>query len=105
MKDLTDLHLNPTEYTLERIITSRCVSVGPCLLSFVLPEQTQLDGASQYKIFNGQSDQAPLIIQQSFTYPYAPIPLQVPAYFHRGLYVDLTLNIASITVQYLPLRD
>lgn len=105
MIDLKELVKNPKEWQLERTTVSRCICVGPCLFWFAHYEPSATQSDVEIKIFDGQSDQGDLKLSVLSLYGQPCIPLPGPAFFRRGLYVDLTTNCAAVTVFYLPLRD
>jgi len=105
MQDLSVLVKNPREWLLERITTSRCLCVGPCLFQFLNVEPTSTQSDILVKVFDGQNDQGDHKLSIDDVYSHCPVALPEPAYFRRGLYIDLTTNAAAASVQYLPLKD
>lgn len=103
--DLERLVDDSKEWVLERVTESRCLCVGPCLFSSCLPVATNVNAALLIDIYDGQGDQGDLkcSIHQIYTFPCCSPPF--PAYFRRGLYVNLTTNAAAACIQYLPLKD
>jgi len=105
MQDLKEFVKEPKEWFLERTTTSRCLCVGPCLFQFLNVEPTSTQSDILVKVFDGQNDQGDHKLSISDLYSHCPVSLPHPAYFRRGLYVDLTTNAAAASVQYLPLKD
>lgn len=105
MRDYKEVVANPKEWFLERTSISRCLCVGPCFFQFlsVVPTSTQSDIV--VKVYDGQNTSGDLKLTVKCLYSHNPIPLPHPAYFRRGLYVDLTTNAAEATLQYMPLKD
>lgn len=105
MKELSELIKDPREWNLERVTGSRCLCVGPCLFQFisVVPTSTQSD--ILVKVFDGQNDQGRQKVTIKDVYSHVPVALPQPAFFRRGLYVDLTTNVSEATLQYMPLKD
>ena len=105
MQDLKEFVQEPKEWFLERTTTSRCLCVGPCLFQFLNVEPTSTQSDILVKVFDGQNDQGDHKASISCLYGHGAILLPHPAYFRRGLYIDLTTNAAAASVQYLPLKD
>ena len=105
MIDHKDLVKDPKEWFLERTTKSRCLCVGPCFFQFLNVEPTSTQSDILVKVFDGQNDQGEHKLSISDLYSHSPVSLPQPAYFRRGLYVDLKTNAAAASVQYLPLKD
>jgi len=105
MRDYKDVIKDPKEWFLERTTISRCLCVGPCFFQFLNVEPTATQSDILVKVFDGQNDQGDHKISISDLYSHSPISLPQPAFFRRGLYIDLTTNAAAASVQYLPLKD
>jgi len=105
MIDHKELVKDPKEWFLERITSSRCLCVGPCFFQFLNVEPTSTQSDVLIKVFDGQNDQGEHKVSISCLYGHGAILLPQPAYFRRGLYVDLTTNAGAASVQYLPLKD
>jgi len=103
--DLVRLVEDAKEWSLEKVVKSRCVCVGPCLVHWMIPVATNVSAALEVNVYDGQDDQGKLkiTIAQIYTFPCCSLP--EPAYFRRGLFVDLTTNASGLCIQYLPLRD
>lgn len=93
------------DWSFERITSSRVLCKGPCLVHFVLADPSNAANASSLTVYDGESTNGDLkfVLESKFANPCCTFPL--PAYFRRGLYIDLTTNVESCTVQYLPLRS
>jgi len=105
MIDYKEQVKDPKEWLLERITTSRCLCVGPCFFQFLNVEPSSTQSDILVKVFDGQNDQGDHKLSISCLYSHSPVPLPQPAFFRRGLYVDLTTNADAASVQYLPLKD
>jgi len=105
MQDLSVIVQDPKQWFLERITANRCLCVGPCLFQFLNVEPTSTQSDILVKVFDGQNDQGNHKLSISDLYSHCPVHLPQPAYFRRGLYIDLTTNAAAASVQYLPLKD
>jgi len=105
MQDIKELVNSPREWVLERTTSHRCFCVGPCLFQFLNIEPTSTQSDVLVKVFDGQNDQGEHKLSISDLYSHSPVVLPKPAYFRRGLYVDLTTNAKAASVQYLPLKD
>ena len=105
MIDHKELVKDPKEWFLERTTKSRCLCVGPCFFQFLNVEPTSTQSDILVKVFDGQNDQGEHKLSINDLYSHSPVSLPQPAYFRRGLYVDLTTNAGAASVQYLPLKD
>jgi len=67
------------------------------------PTSTQSDIV--VRCYDGQNTTGILKVVIKCLYGHGAILLPQPAYFRKGLYIDLTTNAAAASVQYLPLKD
>ena len=103
MEDLKELVKDPKEWILEYVDTSRCICVGPCLVQFVNPVPTATNATLILNIRDGQDINGRIKCSIKHQYPCCAIPN--PAYFRRGLFIELHTNAAAACIQYLPLAD
>ena len=87
--------------TTELITASRLVSAKPVWLLFVSFCPT--DGAALYEgsLQDSETTLVDTLIDAEAQYGQCKAQLHTPMYFNKGLYVTLTTNMKSITVQYL----
>jgi len=87
--------------SVRRFEASSVVTAKPCYVFFISACPT--DGAALYEgaLHNGESssDENLLDIESQYAQDY--YEFYPPLYFNRGLYLALTTNMKSITVQYL----
>jgi len=102
---LMNLIESSKELALDRITSSRMVCKGPCLVYFLLSEPVDVATALILTVYDGENDQGDLKLKIKTQYGSCCCSLHQPAYFRRGLYIDLTTNLSSCSVQYLPLKD
>lgn len=87
--------------SVRRLTVSGVVSSKPCFVFFVsfCPE----DGAALYEgaIHNGETANAEVLLDGESQYGQSKYHGCIPMYFNKGLYLALTTNMKSITIQYL----
>lgn len=96
---------DPKEWIVERITASRMLCKGPCYLSYVHSDPTASGSAMAVDVYDGENDSGDLKFTINNVNVHPPLSLPRPAYFRRGLYIKLTSNAASVSVQYMPMRD
>lgn len=103
--DLDRVVEDAKEWQIDCFTTSRCLCVGPCLVQFVNVIATDVAAMVQIDIYDGQNNQGTLkcTVKSQYASPCCSFPR--PAYFRRGLYINLTTNATGACVQYLPLKD
>jgi len=105
MRDYKEIVKDPKEWFLERTTISRCLCKGPCFFQFMNVEPSATQSDIQVYLYDGENTAGVLKIAIVCLYGHGALLLPQPAYFRRGLYVDLNSNAAAASLQYLPLRE
>ena len=84
-----------------RKTASGLVTHRPAYVFFISSCPT--DGAALYEgaVHNGETSGADVLIDIERQYGQDHSQLALPVYFNRGIYLALTTNMKSITIQYL----
>jgi len=87
--------------TTVRITSSGTLSTKPCLILSVIVEPDNASNKSQAKLINGETSSQEILVVLKAQYSHPTHNGPFPMYFNRGLYIDLTDNVDSCTVQFL----
>jgi len=84
-----------------RMTSSGSISAKPCFVFFVGACPT--DGAALYEgaVHNGETSNGDILVDIEAQYGQRQYIGDFPMYFNKGIYVALTTNMKSITIQYL----
>lgn len=87
--------------SVRRLTASGLVSHKPCFVFYVNICPT--DGAALYEgaVHNGETSGAEVLLDIERQYGQDNPKFLVPMYFNKGIYLALTTNMKSITIQYL----
>lgn len=85
----------------ERVTSSRKVSAKPVWVVSATVEPDNPEEKSQAKLINGEISTQEVLFNFKGQYAHPTHCGAIPIYFNKGLYVELTDNVESVTVQYL----
>ncbi len=97
--------ITPCDCIIERRTGSGMITPGPSLI-FSITASPAVAGASELKVYDGENATGNLlydVIGATGDPEHVVFPL--PLYFGRGIYVALTTNMGSVTIQYARYRD
>jgi len=93
------LELSKGAFT-EYLTSSRKVTAKPCYIYKVVVAPETVGDHSIVYLRNGEASSDPILVNLSGQYSHPTHGDEFPMYFNRGLYADLSVNIAGITIQY-----
>lgn len=84
-----------------RVTASGMVSSKPCFIFAISGCPTDPGVAFLAEVHNGETSSAEVLMDMATHYREARVYPYIPLYFNRGIYLALTTNVKSITIQYL----